>query len=130
MWISRKNMHFRSTPGATHMKLSTLLLSLGNSSVVTEDQVRGFCTGASPAQAFRQRPHPHLKATLAIQSRGTEAAHVPAGLAGRVRAGCTSVPGDVLSHLGEHQIPHGQPGMRSPMCSVPAYYTRLAPAHR
>lgn len=68
MWINRKNMHFRGTAWATHTKLRILLLSLGNSSVVAEDQARGLGTGASPEQASRQRPHPHLKAALAIQS--------------------------------------------------------------
>lgn len=99
-------MHFRTTACATCRKLSTLLQSLSNSSRGTEDQVRGFCTGASPGQAFIQRPHLHFKVTLETQTRGTEAwpAHVPALLAGRVQAGCTSVPGDVLSHLAEHQI--------------------------
>lgn len=75
MWISMKNVHFKSTAWAIHMKLSILLLSLGNSSRVTEVQVRGFCTRS--VQAFRQRPHPHLKVTLEIQSRGTEACPCP-----------------------------------------------------
>lgn len=60
-----------------------------------------------------------------MQSTGPEPAHVPAALAGRAPAGCRSVPGDVLSHLASQQYPHGHPGMRGPMCSVPAYYTWL-----
>lgn len=82
LWISRKNTPFRSTAWVNHMKLGISRLSLGNSSRVTEDQAGGFCTGASPVQAFRQRPHLHSKVTLETQSRGTEARPCP-GTAGR-----------------------------------------------
>lgn len=102
-------MLFRTTACATCMKLSTLRLSLRNSSRGREDQVRGFCTGLVQVQC----KHLDIKTlstlkriTLEIQKRSTEAwpAHVPALLAGRVQAGCTSTPGDLLSHLLECQI--------------------------
>lgn len=137
MWISRKNVHFRSTAWAIHMKLSVLLLSLGNSSRVTEVQVRGFFIGARWVQAFRQRPHLQLKVTLEIPSRGTEACPCPS-TAGRQstsrlhkRAWWCAKPLSRASDPGMDTRACGVPCVRCPPtthgCWLPAARTECAP---
>ena len=103
MWISRENMLFATTACATCMKLSTLLLSLRSSSTGREDQAKRtlYWISTSPVQVFRQRPDLHLNNNFRNTKQTPD---LPVFQHCRVQAGCTSMPGDLLSHLLEYQI--------------------------